>query len=191
MIYTSDATRPTENVPTSRPNAPPLCSTTATFSRWRAGPAPSRLTTAGDGHGVGQGRRHRRTVHRSGAAGNGAIAPGSERVFDLSDQVEGKKTRRRAGHRRGRGRRARLPDRQPARHRPVRRWGHPGDAHDRPGLGADHEARGRHHHRSRWPHLARRHRQPRTRSRRRGRDRQRDRGSPQPTRSNRVLRRGR
>ena len=36
-----------------------------------------------------------------------------------------------------------------------------GDAHDRPGLGADHEAGGSDRHRSRRPHVARRNRQPR------------------------------
>ena len=38
-----------------------------------------------------------------------------------------------------------------------------GHRDDRPGLGADHEARRRHRHRPRRPHLARRHRQPRAR----------------------------
>lgn len=50
---------------------------------------------------------------------------------------------------------------QRRRHRPLCGRGDPGHRHHRPGLGADHEARGGHRHRPWRPHLACGHRQPR------------------------------
>ena len=80
---------------------------------------------------------------------------------------------------------------EPARHRPLRRRRDPRHPHDRPGLGADHEARRRDRHRPRRAHLARRHRQPRARAAGDRRHRQRHRGAAQRAGSDRVLRRRR
>ena len=66
-----------------------------------------------------------------------------------------------------------------------------GDANHRPGLGADHEAGGRDHHRSRRAHVARGHRQPRTRSAGHRRHRRRDRVLHDEQDGHGVLRGGR
>ncbi|MNE52129.1 hypothetical protein D3C80_1467870 [compost metagenome] len=73
-----------------------------------------------DGHGVGEGRRERRDLHRPGAARNRAVPPRLWRAAQLQDQLQGRPAGDRPRHRRRRGGRPGLPDRQPPRHRPVR-----------------------------------------------------------------------
>ena len=144
-----------------------------------------------DGHGMGQGRRKRRIVHRAGAAGDGAVAACGDRLPHLSYQVEGPEAGDRAEHRRRRRGGPRLPDRKPARDRPLRRRRRAGDADHRSRLGADHEARGGDRHRSRRAHLARGHRQPRARPAGGGRHRERHAGAARRAGGHRLLRRRR
>ena len=85
-----------------------------------------------DGHGMGEGRRDRRAVHRAGAAGDGAVARARPSAFkSYRIKSKGPEARHRPQHRRCGRRRPRLPDRERARHRPLRRRRDPGDADDR------------------------------------------------------------
>ena len=76
MIYTSDAAHPTRNVPASKAERAAFVlddKDILQLARWavrdRAALRPRH------GHGMGQGRRERRIVHRAGAARDGAVAP--------------------------------------------------------------------------------------------------------------------
>jgi hypothetical protein len=115
-----------------------------------------------DGHGMGQGWRDRQALHRPGPARNGAVAHRCDSAQILHHQEDRQDPAHRPFRRRRRPRRKGLPDRERQGHRQVRRRLDPGDIDHRPRLGPDHEARHGDRHRSRRPHLACRHRQPRT-----------------------------
>ena len=116
-----------------------------------------------DGHGMGQGRRDRRNLHRAGAAGDGAVAARRRGLPPLPPRRARQEACDRPQRRRRDRHRTRLPDRGRERDRPLRRRRDPRHQDHRPGLGADHEARRGDRHRSRRAHLARGDRQPRAR----------------------------
>ena len=66
-----------------------------------------------DGHGMGEGRRDRRALHRPGAAGDGAVARQAPALLkSYRDRSEGQAAARRPRHRRGGRRRPGLRDRE-------------------------------------------------------------------------------
>ena len=95
-----------------------------------------------DGHRMGQGRRHRRDLHPAGAARDGAEPRGPHHpALRAQESLEGagRRPQHRPAHRRGPG--ARHPGRHGDGARADRRRAR--RRHDRPGLGAGHEARRR------------------------------------------------
>ncbi len=145
-------------------------------------PAHREALRPPDGHRVGQGRHRRPALHPAGPPRDGeepAAGPGRAEV-----QAQGH------GHGAGRGPRHRPEDRHgpgPPRERhrrdgqgaARRRAGH---RHDRPQLGARDEARQRHCHQPRRPHLPRGHHRARTRHSGRGRLRRRHQPAPRTAR---------
>ena len=162
MIYTSDGDHPTRNVPTSKAERAAFVLSDAdilALARWACAiedhyGRPMDMEWAKDGETgelfIVQARPETVQSRKEASAFKSYRIKSKGRKL-VSGLSIGEAVVSRSG----------LPDRKSARDRSLRRRRNPGDADDRPRLGADHEARGRHHHRSRRPHLACRHRQPR------------------------------
>ena len=156
---------PTRNVPTSKAERAAFVLSDAEIlklARWAA--TIEAHYGCADGHGVGQGRRDGRALHRPGPARDRAVARATSAAMPSPTRItsKGKDTARRAlaiGDAAVAGRVCLIENA-----RDIDRFVDgsilvTGD--DRPRLGADHEARRGHRHRPRRPHLACRHRQPR------------------------------
>ena len=90
MIYATGGEHPTKNVPTSKAERAAFVLADADIlqlARWAC--VIEQHYGRANGHGMGQGRRERRIVHRAGAAGDGAVAAHGVRLPHLSHQVEG------------------------------------------------------------------------------------------------------
>ena len=147
------------------------------------GAGPARADHRGalrpaDGHRVGQGRPRRRALRPAGAARDGEVAASAGTSCSGSGSTS---TRRRSlvegraiGQKIGAGA-VRVLTSIDADAR-VHRGRGAGRRHDRPRLGADHEARLGDRHQPRRPHLPRRDHRPRARHPRRGRHRRRHQG---------------
>ena len=176
MIYTSDGEHPTRNVPTSKAERVAFVLSDEdilTLARWAC--VIERPLRPRDGHGVGQGRRDRRVVHRPGPTRDRPVPQARQARFKAY-RIKSKGRKLLSGLSIGdavvAGRVCLIDSpREIARFVDgailVTRG-------DRPGLGADHEAGGGDRHRSRRAHVARRDRQPRARLARCRRHRQCD-----------------
>ncbi len=145
-----------------------------------------------DGHRVGSRRRRRQALHPAGAAGDGEVAGIRRRAPAPLPARQalgsaGERPRHRAEDRAGHRAPDQVGDRDGARRR-RRRAGH---RHDRPGLGADHEARRGHRHQPRRPDLPRGDHRARARHSRGRRLRRRDAHADRRRQRHGFLRRGR
>ncbi len=116
------------------------------------------------GHRMGQGRHHRRAVHRAGPARDGPQPEVDERrprVFRLTGT--GTRCRRGPGRRRADRHRQGASHRGPARHEPAARRRRARDRDHRPRLGTDPQTGGCAGHRAGRPHLTRGDHRPRAR----------------------------
>ncbi len=192
MIYADAGPSPTRIIATTaKERAAPVLSDPEILQLAKLGLHHRGSLRPAHGHGVGQGRRDGRDLHRPGPARDRAVAPGRGRLQALPHALQGQAAGLGHRHRRRGGVGSRLQDRQSPRDRQVHRRLGAGHRIHRPGLGADHEAGRRHRHRSRRAHLPRRHRQPRAGPARHRRRRERHQGAERAARDHRVLRRGR
>ena len=188
--------RPDHRVRRRRPRGPAAAQP---HRRRGRGAGPPRAGHRGplrpaDGHRVGQGRRRRADLRPPGPPRDRPV-PGDRRARALQDAEGVRRRCRGAGRgprdrpedrrRRGPGAQERRPDERLPGRRGARR------RHDRPRLGADHEAGRRDRDQPRRPDLPRRDHRPRARHPRRGRLRQRDPGPGRRPRGDGLVRRGR
>ena len=144
-----------------------------------------------DGHRVGQGRRRRRAVHPAGPPRDRRLTRRRQRDAPVRARGAGvvadRGTRDRAEDRRGSG----AGDEVHRPDGPVPGGRRAGGRHDRPGLGADHEARLGDRHQPRRPHLSRRDHRPRAGHPRGRRHRRRHPRAPRRAGGDGVVRRRR
>ena len=197
MVYTQDTAvgRTTEFIDVEPAAEPPAQPHRRRGHRARAARADHRgALRAPDGHRVGQGRRRRPALRAPGAPRDGAVAAyrRAGALHHGTGRDEGRRGARRGPCDRPEdrlGRRAGAHDHRPDARVRARRGA--GRRHDRPRLGADHEARLGDRHQPRRTHLPRRDHRPRARHPRRRRHRQRHPRAGRRPRGHGHLRRGR